>query len=370
MKIGVLGGGQLSRMLALAGIPMGLHFSFYEPQKACCAASLGEWVQASYDDLAALEKFAQSVDLLTFENENIPMEAFDVLEKHQKIFPGKEILRRSQDRLLEKETFQALKIPTADFYQVNTKQELILVLEETAYPVILKSRRGGYDGKGQKQIYRPQDLETIKETDCQNAIVEKYVDYDREFSLIAVRNAKGETRFYDLCENRHKKGILFRTVNKMEDPLFNKARDFVDRILKAYDYVGVLAVEFFQENEQIFANEMAPRVHNSGHWTIEGAMTSQFENHLRAIIGWPPGRTDSLAYATMYNIIGDFPDKDKLMQYPELHIHDYEKSARPGRKIGHMTSLASHSHAYHKSLESFLNEHLHKSDHDEKKVSQ
>lgn len=354
MRIGILGGGQLSRMLALAGIPMGLDFCFYEPAEKACASGLGKVYQAAYEDEAMLLNFLNEIDYLTYENENIPVETLNFIETHQKIYPDKAVLQISQDRVLEKNMFRDLKIPTAAFYEVANRQDLLNALKENGYPALLKSRRGGYDGKGQILLTKPDDLSAVSEADCSNAILENYIAFDREFSLIAARSIKGDVRFYDLCENIHKGGILFRTINKQGDPYFYPARDYVDRVLKKFDYVGVMALEFFQHGEQIIANELAPRVHNTGHWTIEAAMSSQFENHLRAMLGYSLGRTDSMAYASMYNIIGQFPDKDLLTKYPELHLHDYQKQARARRKIGHVTCLASHSHAYHRALETLL----------------
>lgn len=354
MKVGILGGGQLSRMLALAGIPMGLEFCFFEPNEPCCAASLGEVIYADYNDQKALEQFLEKVDLVTFENENIPPATLEFLEQKKAVYPNRKALELAQDRLLEKNLFQSLNIPTAPSFEVNNKDDLDKALAQTGFPAILKKRRGGYDGKSQFRLYKAADVEALSSTDFEDAILEGFVSFDREVSLVAARNIRGDVVFYDLCENLHRDGILFRTVNKLNDPTFDLARDYVYQIIKKLDYVGVMALEFFQEGQQLLANEMAPRVHNTGHWTIEAAMTSQFENHLRAILGWPLGRADSLAYATMFNIIGDFPEKKQVLKYPELHLHDYQKTPRPGRKLGHVTTLSAHTHAYHKSLEKLL----------------
>lgn len=354
MKIGILGGGQLSRMLALAGIPMGLEFHFFEPAAQCCAGGLGTHHSASYDDLKALEIFAKAVDIITYENENIPMATLVFLEQLKPLHPNKEILAVSQDRLLEKQCFITMKMNTPAFYEINSKADLLSALSEQGCPVILKKRSGGYDGKGQIFIQRKQDADALSDSDCRNSILEQCLDFDREFSLIAARNARGETKFYDLCENLHKKGILLRTINKRDDLMFHQARDSVDRLLKHFNYVGVLAVEFFQKGQQIYANEMAPRVHNSGHWTMDGAMTSQFENHLRCLLNWTPGKTDSLMYTTMYNLIGQIPNKDELMKFADVHVHDYGKEPRPGRKLGHVNQLSAHSYAYCRALENLI----------------
>ncbi len=354
MRIGILGGGQLSRMIALAGIPLGLDFCFYEPNKPCCAASLGEVIYAAYEDEKALQTFAEQVDIITYENENIPVKTIQFLQRLKPVYPDKQALETSQDRLFEKNLFTSLNIPTAPYFEVNNKEELLKAIAKTGFPALLKKRRGGYDGKSQSRIYKASDLEAISDEQCSDTILEGFVAFEREVSLIAARSKSGEVVFYDLCENLHREGILFRTVNKITDSAFDLARDYLNQLMKHLDYVGVLVLEFFQEKSQLLVNEMAPRVHNSGHWTIEAAMISQFETHLRSIMGWPLGRTDSLAYATMYNLIGKIPDVKALLKYPELHLHDYQKTARPGRKLGHVTSLSKHTHAYHKSLETLL----------------
>lgn len=354
MKIGILGGGQLSRMLALAGIPAGFDFCFFEPKAPCCAEALGSVIQAEYDDESSLRAFAEQVDLITFENENIPPETLAFLEQWKRVYPDRRALQVSQDRLLEKKLFQELAIPTTHYFAVDGRAELEKALAQTGYPAVLKKRRGGYDGKGQYRLNTAADLKFISDEHCRHALLEGLITFDREVSLIAARNEKGEMAFYDLCENKHKKGVLFATVNKRQDPLFPLARSYVERLMQHLNYVGVLTLEFFEQSERLIANEMAPRVHNSGHWTIEAAMTSQFENHLRCILGWPPGRTDSLAYASLYNIIGRFPDIKKLAMYPELHIHHYQKEARAGRKLGHVTALSADSLGCFRALEELL----------------
>lgn len=354
MKVGILGGGQLSRMLALAGIPLGLEFCFYEPKAESCVASLGQVIYGAYDEEEKLQQFAEQVDLITYENESIPAATLSFLEKLRPVYPDKKALIASQDRLAEKNLFQALSIPTAQYQPVNSKAELLTLLAEMSFPLFLKKRHGGYDGKGQRLLMNKKDAEAVPEEFCQDALIESYVDFVREVSLIAARNRSGHIEFYDLSENRHRNGILFRTVNRIQDPQFELAVELVDRIMEELQYVGVLAVEFFQQGERLLANEMAPRVHNSGHWTIEGAETSQFENHLRAILDWPLGKTGSRCQATLYNILGEFPAKEQLLKYPRLHLHDYQKSPLPGRKIGHVTLLAEIAHNYPKTLENLL----------------
>jgi len=354
MKIGILGGGQLSRMLALAGIPMGLDFCFFEPQNPCCAAVLGKVIYAEYDDKEQLSDFVNQVDLITFENENIPVKTLNFIAERCSVYPGAKALQYSQDRLLEKQLFEALDIPTVNYLQVNTKKELENALDKVDYPSILKKRRGGYDGKSQIRLLQSENLKNLTEETCSNSILEGFVSFDREVSIIAGRNKDGEFCFYDLSENVHHQGILRRSLNRQQDALFALARDYIGRIMNYLDYVGIMALEFFQKGNMLLANEIAPRVHNSGHWTIEGAMTSQFENHLSCILGLPPGRTDSLAYTTMYNIIGTFSDKEKVLKNNQLHLHDYQKKPRTGRKLGHVTLLSQQRHAFFPDFEDNL----------------
>lgn len=354
MKVGILGAGQLSRMLALAGLPLGISFHFYESRAEHCVGQLGRVFNGSYDNQNQLTAFAEGVDVITYENENIPPETLAFLAGINRVCPDQQALRLSQDRLLEKDLFQQLGIGTARYQAIESQTALLDVLSDWNFPLFIKKRRGGYDGKGQKLLTHRQDIEALPADWFRDAIIEEYVEFDREFSLIAVRNALGELRFYDLSENRHRDGILFRTVNRPNDPVFTAASEMVGRLLNHLNYVGVFAMEFFQQGDRILANEMAPRVHNSGHWTIEGAETSQFENHLRAICNWPLGKTDSLGAATLYNILGQFPDREQLLRFNALHVHDYQKTAAPGRKLGHVTLMSQQSHSYPKALENLL----------------
>lgn len=338
MRIGILGGGQLGRMLALAGYPLGLEFAFYDPDKTCCSRELAPTTHADFNDLNSLLKFSDQVDLLTYENENLPVEILQHLTKT--IHPNLKAIEICQDRLLEKSFVNDLGIPTAAFVAVDCVDDLKEAAKQLSFPFILKTRRHGYDGKGQYRIKDPQDfLQFTNEALSKGCIAEQFVPFDREFSIIAVRNQQGETVFYDLCENIHRDGILIQTTNKINDPLFEKATQAVLKIAENFNYVGTLAVEFFQINNQYLVNEMAPRVHNSGHWTIEGAYTSQFENHLRAISGLPLGNPSSRFQILMQNIIGEIPDKATILQKQKTHFHDYGKSARSGRKLGHLTTI-------------------------------
>lgn len=337
MKVGILGGGQLSRMLALAGIPLGLRFFFYEPNDTSAVLGLGDITHSSYDDHEALASFANEVDIITYENENISPCVLDYLESYKPVYPKKNALAVMQDRFLEKSLFHDLGIPTNTFFNITTKQELKSAIETLGYPLLLKKRTQGYDGKGQIKISTPYDADQLTEMDCQHMIAEEWIHFNREVSLIAARNKSGDTVFYDISENTHKEGILHKTLNKMHDPIFELAKQYLTLIMAHLDYIGVIAIEFFEKDGGLIANEMAPRVHNSGHWTIDAASISQFENHLRAILNWPLGDTSSLFDAIMYNVIGTMPNKEDILAKKNTHLHDYHKTEKPGRKIGHIT---------------------------------
>lgn len=340
MRIGILGGGQLSRMIALAGIPLGLDFLFFEPKVPCCAEKVGKVITGNYQEKAALLQFAELVDVITYENENIPLETLQFLQHHCPIYPGLDALKFSQDRLLEKNLFCDLNIPTTPFKEVNTQSDLQQAIVQFGYPIILKKRREGYDGKGQIKINSQAEFENLKAPDIfKNAIAEKFIKFDREVSLIGACSISKSLKFYDINENVHQSGILISTKNKPNDPSFNLAKKYVEALVDKLSYVGTITLEFFQIGNELVANEMAPRVHNSGHWTIEGATTCQFENHLRAILDWPLGDTKSIGLSTMRNIIGAMPDKVEVLKDSIMHLHDYQKEPREGRKIGHITSV-------------------------------
>jgi 5-(carboxyamino)imidazole ribonucleotide synthase len=337
MRIGILGGGQLSRMLALAGMPLGLSFAFYTNKHSACVAGLGKQVTGSYQDSQALENFASQADIITYENENIPLDTLDCLSAYKTIYPNSQSLKVMQDRLLEKRFFNQLAIPATPFFAINDKADLLAVVDRLAFPLLVKKRQSGYDGKGQCFISGPDALAYVEDDHCRHAIVEQGVPYDREVSIIAARSSQGELVFYDLCENLHKHGILARTTNQLTDSVSGLAKEYLTQIMQKLDYVGICTLELFQVGDKLIANELAPRVHNSGHWTIEGAVTSQFENHLRSILGWPLGNASSAGEFVMYNILSSMPDKKALLQLDQLHLHDYLKESAPGRKLGHLT---------------------------------
>lgn len=352
MTIGVLGGGQLGRMLALAGYPLGLDFRFLDPNPDCPASKVGDLIVGEYDNPNALEHLAHECDVVTYEFENVPARTVDFLEAHVPVYPGKTALAVSQDRLSEKTMFRDLRIGTADFAPVDSIESLKAALEKVGLPAVLKTRRFGYDGKGQAVLKVASDVlpafEELSRLQSKNGIrpaliLEQFVKFAREISMVCVRGQDGHCVFYDPVENVHVKGILARTTApalRMSDSQRARYEDAAKLVLNCLQYVGVLTIEFFEmpgSSGAILANEMAPRVHNSGHWTIEGAVTSQFENHVRAIAALPLGATTARGRSVMLNVIGGEPDIQKLMAQPNVHVHMYAKQPRPGRKLGHVT---------------------------------
>lgn len=340
MKVGVLGAGQLSQMLALAGIPLGMEFIFLAPQRTDCVKSLGEFIEADYMDHKALTRLAQSVDVVTFENENIPPQSLNIIHAIKPCHPSADVITCMQDRWLEKSLFMDCDIPTTNVTQTASRSDVLAALPDYDYQAVLKKRREGYDGKGQVVIRCKKDAEELTEAQCEQTILENLIPFDREVSIIAARDVDGRIKFYDLNENVHHAGVLHQTQNCPNDLFFEKAADYIERILIKLNYVGVCALELFQQGDALIANELAPRVHNTGHWTIEGAVTSQFENHLRAICGLPLGDASSVGDATMVNILGKMPDLSDILANPNLHVHDYHKAPRPGRKLGHTTIVS------------------------------
>jgi 5-(carboxyamino)imidazole ribonucleotide synthase len=312
--VGVIGGGQLGRMLALAGIPLGLSFRFLDPAPDAPAADVGELLVGAYDDPTLLDRLAAGADVVTYEFENVPVAAAERV----RAVPAAAALEASQDRLVEKQLFRRLGIPTPRIED-----------EVETFPAILKTRRLGYDGKGQRLV------ETW-EGPGPSHVLEERVSFDRELSLLAVRGRDGDTRFWPLVENVHEDGILRTSRAPAADAPQAEAEEYATKLLDELGYVGVLALELFDVGGRLLANEFAPRVHNTGHWTIEGAATSQFENHVRAVLGLPLGSTDSHP-STMVNLIGSTPAAEDVLRIPGAHLHLYGKEPRPGRKLGHVT---------------------------------
>jgi 5-(carboxyamino)imidazole ribonucleotide synthase len=345
--IGILGGGQLARMMALAGAPLGLRFLVMDSAADACAAQFVPMLGADYRDEAALAEFARRVDVVTFDFENVPAESAEWLAQRVPVFPNPRALAVAQDRLAEKSLFRELGIGVPDFAAIGNRDELQRAAERIGLPAILKTRRLGYDGKGQFRIRSSADLDAAWEALGAQAervglILEAFVPFDRELSVVAVRGRDGEFRCYPLTENWHESGILSASLAPAatSDGVHERALAAARRVAESLDYVGVFALELFLCGEQLLANEMAPRVHNSGHWTIEGAEVSQFENHLRAVLGLPLGSTAARGQACMLNWIGELPDRLAVLRAGEGHWHDYGKSARAGRKVGHATLVS------------------------------
>ncbi|CCQ90042.1 N5-carboxyaminoimidazole ribonucleotide synthase [Nitrospina gracilis 3/211] len=338
MNIGILGGGQLALMMAQAGRSLGQSFMFLCPNSNPCAAAFGEHLCAPYDDESALKQLAAWADVVTYEFENVSLSALELLQEQVPVYPSASVLAVARDRLVEKQHFGTLGIPTARFAPVETLADLTSAVQEIRLPAFLKTRTQGYDGKGQALLRGENDLggawEQLGKSPC---IVESKVAFKRELSVIAARGQKGEMVFYPISENRHREGILRLSINRLGDPLQIQANSIIKSLMENLKHVGVMALELFQVNDQLFANEFAPRVHNSGHWTIEAAQTSQFENHLRAICGLPLGEINSPEPAAMVNLIGRLPEEGKIRDIPGATPHFYGKEERPNRKVGHIT---------------------------------
>lgn len=341
MKIGVLGGGQLGRMLALAGYPLGQQFRFLDVDADVPAGDVGELVVGGWNDSAVVRAFGAVVDVVTYEFENVPCEAVQLLAAQKPVYPPPGALAAAQDRLSEKSLFSRLNIPTARFAAVTQEDDLRRAVGEIGLPAVLKTRRMGYDGKGQVVIRHEEDVPAAwQHIGGVASIVEAFVPFDRELSIIGVRGRDGATAFYPLVENVHRDGILRQSrapAAEVSAHVQSAAEAYCTTIMESLQYVGVLTIELFEKGDGLLANEMAPRVHNSGHWTIDGAETSQFENHLRAITGLPLGSTAALGQSLMFNLIGSLPSLEAILAIPGAHPHFYGKAPRPGRKVGHVT---------------------------------
>lgn len=332
-------------MLALAGYPFGLRFVFLDKSKDAPGGQVGDIILGEFGDPVKLRELSERVDVVTFDVENVPVPA--VREGVTRPFrPTVNLLEKAQDRLLEKELFRSLDIPTPAFAAVDSLEDLQRAAAQIGLPAVLKTRRLGYDGKGQRVIRSESELApAFDAVGGVPLILEAFVDFDREVSIIGVRSVSGEARFYPLSENTHREGILRYSIAPYEDhALQGLAERHLERLMNAFDYAGVLTIEFFEAGGRLIANEIAPRVHNSGHWTIEGAVTSQFENHIRAILDLPLGDTAANGHAAMVNFIGSMPALEDVLDIPGAHFHSYGKEPRPGRKLGHAT-LTSQSRA-------------------------
>jgi len=338
-RVGIVGAGQLGRMLALAGYPLGVDCRLLDPVADAPGAQVADALLGALDDVDSLRKLAASVDVLTLEIENVDVAALEAASERVAVYPPPRSVAVAQDRLSEKTLFRSLGIPTAAFVAIDSDGDLAAAQAQLGWPVVLKTRRLGYDGRGQRIVDSAARLAAAwQELGRAPSIAEAWVPFEREVSLIAVQGANRERAYYPLAENVHRDGILRTTVAPYVDhALQTQAEQWLGAIMRELDYRGVLTVEFFHTKTGLVANEMAPRVHNSGHWTIEGAETSQFENHLRAVLGWPLGDTRPRGHAAMLNLLGSLPDADVLLAIPGAHFHDYGKDPRPGRKVGHCT---------------------------------
>ena len=340
MKVGIVGAGQLGRMMALAGYPLGLDFLFLDKDAGTPGGQVAPLLAGALDDRELLGQLAQRCQVVTFDWENVGVEAFEGLpDGGARISPPLRALAAAQDRLTEKRCFDLLGIPTTRYAAVDSRESLELAVRGIGLPGVLKTRRMGYDGKGQFVLRKREDLERAWDAlGASPLLYENLVPFDSEVSIIAARGLDGSMAFYPLNLNVHHEGILRLTRAPYGNAaLTRQAQRAARKLLEHFQYVGVLTIEFFVKRGKLIANEMAPRVHNSGHWTIEGAETSQFENHVRAIAGLPLGSTKPRGHSAMVNLIGRMPAREPLLGEPGLHWHDYGKSARPGRKLGHLT---------------------------------
>jgi len=355
IRLGIVGGGQLGRMLALAALPLDVRCVTLDPGHDTPASQVAPSIVGPYDDLEALARLATQVDVVTYEFENVPVEAARFAEQRVHVFPPPAALEAAQDRIAEKRLFDKVGLPVPRYAAVDSVASLDEALETTGVPAVLKTRRLGYDGKGQAVIrdaVRAEDAwRSIGEVP---AILEAFVAFERELSIVAARDRDGVFASYPLVENHHRDGILRLTRAPATDvtpELQARAQAYAHEVMDELGYVGVLAIELFQVGETLLGNEMAPRVHNTGHWTIEGAETSQFEQHVRAVCGLPLGPTSLRGVSAMVNLIGDVPPTDAVTAIPGAHLHLYGKDPRPGRKVGHVTVRADDPQRLERSLE-------------------
>jgi 5-(carboxyamino)imidazole ribonucleotide synthase len=339
MTVGIVGGGQLARMMALAGYPLGLDFLVLDRDANTPAAQVAPSLAGAFTDAGLLDELARRSEVVTFDWENVPLEALDRIGDRVRIAPPRGALATAQDRLNEKSLFDRLRIPTNRYATVDSLADLEAAVKLLGLPGVLKTRRLGYDGKGQFVLRKAADVAAAWESlGAAPLLYEEFVPFDYEVSIIGVRSLSGEVRTWPLNRNLHRDGVLRLTRAPWRAPAVEAAAvRHMKRLLKHFEYVGVLTIEFFVRRGQLIANEIAPRVHNSGHWTIEGAVTSQFENHVRAILGLPLGDTAARGHSAMLNLLGEMPDRATLLREKSLFLHDYGKEPRPGRKLGHCT---------------------------------
>ncbi|MPQ77547.1 5-(carboxyamino)imidazole ribonucleotide synthase [Hydrogenovibrio sp. JE_KL2] len=354
-KIGVLGAGQLGRMLAIAGYPLGQKFGFYGMNGEEPSALLGHMFFHSSDDVTSVDALAKFADVITYESENTSVEQVREIAKHTPVYPGEKSLFVSQHRGREKGMFDQLGIPCAPYQVIDSLENLRIAVEEIGLPAVLKTTTEGYDGKGQFVIKEADQIEQAWQAiGNRELILEGFIEFSRELSIIAVRNAANEHVYYPLVQNIHQDGILRYTIapaQQISETIQQQAESYMQKLLDELDHVGVLTLELFETLDGLVANEMAPRVHNSGHWTIEGAETSQFENHVRAITGLPLGSTaPRQPIAAMVNIIGETGPVETVLKMPNAYLHLYDKAERAGRKLGHINLVSDSPEALFEDL--------------------
>lgn len=356
--LAVLGGGQLGRMLGLAAASLGVRCRFLDPAPDACARDVGELLIGSFDDEGALAELTRGATHATFEWEGVPAASASFVAGRVPLAPSLTSLAASQDRVTEKQTFVELGIPTAPFRAVSSRADLDTAIEAIGFPAVLKTRRGGYDGKGQAVLRGSADVDDAwQRLDNASLILETFVSFERELSMVATRSSGGAIVHWPLAENSHEDGILRLTRAPAPDAsstLEGEALTLVTALLEHFAFVGTLAIELFQTPDGLLANEFAPRVHNSGHWTVDGATTSQFENHVRALLGLPLGATIAHGACAMVNFLGEMADAHDVLAIEGAHLHDYRKSPRPGRKVGHATVLAPSADALEPRVEQLL----------------
>ncbi len=339
--IGIFGGGQLGRMMAQAALPLNIQCTFFEANTDCPSAALGQVFSTKAEN--GLNEFIESADVFSLEFENTPLADVDVLTQSKAIHPPRQALATAQNRLLEKALFDKLDIPVAPYRAVDSLESLKQAVADLGLPIVLKTATGGYDGKGQFVLRTADQIDQAwaELGPAKSLIAESFVTFSREVSIIAVRGLDGEVKTWPLAENHHHNGILSHSIvpapNSVD--LQPVAQDYITRLLNHLNYVGVLTLELFVTDKGLYANEMAPRVHNSGHWSIEGSVCSQFENHVRAVAGLPLGSTEVVRPTVMINIIGKHPKTEDVLALNGVHLHLYNKTERAGRKLGHITLM-------------------------------
>lgn len=339
-RLGIVGGGQLGRMLALAAAPLGIECHFVDPSPEAGAQVAAGQIAADFENIDALIELAEHSDVVTFEFENVSAPALEAIAGRAIVAPSPRSLTVSQDRLLEKQLFESLGLPVAPYRAVESLSQLEGAIAEIGTPSILKTRRLGYDGKGQARIVAASEANHAwKSVESELSVLEGHVNFDRELSIVVVRSTDGKVIAYPVTENVHRKGILHSSrapIVPADDPLQTQATERAVAIAEELGHVGALALELFDVDGELILNEIAPRVHNSGHWTIDGCGTSQFENHVRAVVGLPLGDPAPIVPTTMVNLVGGLPDDAAVLAIRGAHLHLYDKEPRPGRKVGHI----------------------------------